>query len=107
MFALVFTTRYLDLATNFVSPYNTVMKIFFLITTYTTVGLIFTKFKQTYDRNQDTFRIEFLIVPCAGLAVLVNHSMTPLEASLICSKRLHGSAKWNPMSGRLADKHVY
>lgn len=29
LFALVFTTRYLDLFTNFISIYNTVMKVVF------------------------------------------------------------------------------
>ena len=79
LFALVFTTRYLDIFTNFVSPYNTVMKVVFLITTYGTLYLIFIKFKATYDSNHDTFRAEFLVIPAAGLAVLVNHEFSVME----------------------------
>jgi ER lumen protein retaining receptor len=75
----VFTTRYLDIFTNFVSPYNTVMKVVFLITTYGTLYLVFLKFKATYDSNHDTFRAEFLVIPAAGLAVLVNHEFSLME----------------------------
>ena len=81
LFALVFTTRYLDIFTNFVSPYNTVMKVVFLVTTYGTLYLIFFKFKATYDSNHDTFRAEFLVIPAAGLAVLVNHEFSVMEVS--------------------------
>lgn len=78
---MVFTTRYLDIFTNFVSPYNTIMKVIFLITTYGTLFLIFYKFKATYDSNHDTFRAEFLVIPAAGLAVLLNHEFSVLEVS--------------------------
>lgn len=79
LFALVFTTRYLDLFTSFVSLYNTCMKVIFLASTYATVFLIFHKFKATYDSNHDSFRAEFLVVPVGGLAVLVNHELSVME----------------------------
>jgi ER lumen protein retaining receptor len=79
MFGIVFTTRYLDLFTTFISPYNSIMKVIFIFSSYATVFLIYAKFKATYDRNHDTFRIEFLLVPVAGLAVLVNHEFNFLE----------------------------
>jgi len=79
LFALVFTTRYLDIFTNFVSIYNTVMKIFFIISSYGTLYLMFVKFKATYDRNHDTFRIEFLVLPCLVLALIVNHEFSVME----------------------------
>jgi len=56
LFALVFATRYLDLFTNFISAYNTAMKIFFLLSSFGTVYLMYLKFKATYDHNHDTFR---------------------------------------------------
>jgi len=37
------------------------------------------KFKATYDSNHDTFRMEFLLIPVAGLACLVNHEFSVLE----------------------------
>ncbi|XP_065066177.1 ER lumen protein-retaining receptor 2-like isoform X1 [Rhopilema esculentum] len=79
MFSLVFLTRYLDLFTSFISLYNTVMKVIFISTSLATVYLIYAKFKATYDSNHDTFRVEFIVVPVAGLAVLVNHELTPME----------------------------
>ncbi|EFA07749.1 ER lumen protein-retaining receptor [Tribolium castaneum] len=79
LFAIVYTTRYLDLVTTYVSAYNTLMKIFFLGSSFATVYLIYVKFKATYDHNHDTFRIEFLILPAVILALLINHAFTPLE----------------------------
>ncbi|GCC20469.1 ER lumen protein-retaining receptor 3 [Chiloscyllium punctatum] len=79
LFALVFTTRYLDLFTTFISVYNTTMKIIFLLCIYVTVYLIYIKYSSTFDRENDTFRVEFVLVPVAGLSFLVNHDYTPLE----------------------------
>ncbi|XP_071108004.1 ER lumen protein-retaining receptor 2 isoform X2 [Haliotis cracherodii] len=79
LFALVFTSRYLDLFTSFISIYNTAMKLFFLTSSFFTVFLMFMKFRATYDSNHDTFRMEFLVVPVGGLAFLVNHEFSPLE----------------------------
>ncbi|KGL73588.1 ER lumen protein retaining receptor 3 [Tinamus guttatus] len=79
LFALVFTTRYLDLFTNFISVYNTVMKVIFLLCAYITVYMIYGKFRKTFDSENDSFRLEFLLVPVTGLSFLENHSFTPLE----------------------------
>merc|ERR1711970_1511793 len=77
MFALVFVTRYLDLFVHFVSLYNTVMKIIYISLAIGTSYLIFFKFKATYDGNHDSMRAEFLIVPAAGLAVLIKAVTEP------------------------------
>ncbi|VDM51976.1 unnamed protein product [Angiostrongylus costaricensis] len=79
LFTLVFVSRYLDLFTNFVSVYNSVLKVFFLVTSFGTVYLMWIKFKATYDRNNDCFRIEFLVIPAAILALLINHEFTFME----------------------------
>lgn len=79
MFAIVFITRYLDLFVHFVSLYNTVMKVVYIGCSVATCFLIFHKFKATYDGNHDSMRAEFLIVPAAGLACLINHDFTPVE----------------------------
>lgn len=79
MFALCFVTRYLDLFTNFVSVYNTSMKVFYLSASIGTCYLIYMKFKATYDGNHDSFRMEFLIAPAAGLACLINHQFNVME----------------------------
>ena len=57
------------------------MKIIYLVSTFFTLYLIYRKFKPTYDRNHDTFRIEFLILPSAVLALLWNHEFSVLEVS--------------------------
>ncbi|GFH18403.1 ER lumen protein-retaining receptor, partial [Haematococcus lacustris] len=81
LYALVFLTRYLDLFTNFISLYNTIMKLVFLGTSGTILYLMryHKVIKVTYDKDQDTFRYQFLILPCAVLALLINNERTPLE----------------------------
>ena len=79
LFAIVYTMRYLDLVTTYISSYNTFMKVIFIATSCATVFLMYVKFKATYDHNHDTFRIEFLILPTLVLAVLINHEFTIME----------------------------
>lgn len=79
LFAIVYTTRYLDLITTYISAYNTFMKVIFMATSYATVFVMYVKFKATYDHNHDTFRIEFLLLPTFVLALLINHEFTIVE----------------------------
>ncbi|XP_053608087.1 ER lumen protein-retaining receptor [Plodia interpunctella] len=79
LFSVVYTARYVDLLTTFISPYNTIMKVFFIVGSYATVYLMYVKFKATYDHNHDTFRIEFLLIPSVVLALLINHEFTVME----------------------------
>lgn len=79
LFAIVYITRYLDLFTTFISVYNSIMKIIFIGASVGTVYLIFLKFRATYDRNHDSFRIEFLLIPTVLLSLLINHDFTVLE----------------------------
>lgn len=79
LFAITYVTRYLDLFTTFVSVYNTTMKVVFIGASLGTLFLMFAKFRATYDRNHDSFRIEFLLIPCALLALVINHDFTVLE----------------------------
>lgn len=65
----------------------------YIACSYATVWLIYSKFKATYDGNHDTFRVEFLVVPTAVLAFLVNHDFTPLEVTVaLCPRRGHRQA---------------
>ena len=70
LFLLVFCMRYLDVFTNWRIPYNVVMKILFLGFSATTVYWIAVKYNKGYDKEHDTFRIVFLIVPALALAVV-------------------------------------
>lgn len=79
LFALVFTTRYLDLFSTFISVYNTSMKIVFLLCSYFTIYMIYRRLRKTYDSENDTFRMEFLLVPVIGLSFLENYEFAPLE----------------------------
>lgn len=82
LFAVVYLSRYLDLFTTFISVYNTFMKFVFVVSSLGTLYLMYLKFRATYDHNHDSFRIEFLLVPCVILALLINHDFTVLEVSL-------------------------
>ncbi|XP_003747689.1 ER lumen protein-retaining receptor [Galendromus occidentalis] len=79
LFSIVYAARYLDLFTSFISLYNTVMKVIFLAASIGTLYLMWVKFKATYDRNHDTFRVELLLGPCALLALVINHEFTFME----------------------------
>ncbi|KAM9996657.1 hypothetical protein ACTFIZ_001603 [Dictyostelium cf. discoideum] len=70
LFTIVFTARYLDLFTNYVSLYITFMKITYIAVSYYTLHLIARKFKFTYDKDHDTFKIVYLIAPCAILSLI-------------------------------------
>lgn len=82
LFAIVYLSRYLDLVTTFISVYNTFMKFIFIVSSLGTLYLMYLKFRATYDHNHDSFRIEFLLVPCVILSLLINHDFTVLEVSV-------------------------
>eukprot|EP00877_Chromochloris_zofingiensis_P000089 jgi/Chrzof1/10080/Cz04g26110.t1 len=81
LYALVFVCRYLDIFTNSLSLYNTVMKLVFLGTSFAI--LYYMRYhrvvKLTYDKDQDTFKYEYVILPTAVLALLTSQAYTPLE----------------------------
>uniref|UniRef100_A0A8D8UCW1 ER lumen protein-retaining receptor n=1 Tax=Cacopsylla melanoneura TaxID=428564 RepID=A0A8D8UCW1_9HEMI len=79
LFAIVYAARYLDLFTSYVSVYNSFMKVVFLAASFGTVYLMYVKFKATYDHNHDTFRAEFIVLPAALLALIINHEFTIFE----------------------------
>ncbi|OZJ02618.1 ER lumen protein-retaining receptor [Bifiguratus adelaidae] len=79
LYALVFITRYIDLFFYWVSLYNTLMKIFFIGSSLYIVYLMQVKFRATNDPVLDTFRIEYLLAPCALLALVANYAFTAQE----------------------------
>jgi ER lumen protein retaining receptor len=102
MFAIVFTTRYLDLFTTFISLYNTIMKVIFILSSYAVIFMMYSKFRATYNSSHDTFRMEFLLLPVAGLAVLVNHEFSFLEVCTICSAQASLALLYFYISGYIA-----
>ncbi|XP_010920052.1 ER lumen protein-retaining receptor-like [Elaeis guineensis] len=81
LYVIVFMTRYVDLFTKYYSFYNSIMKIVFL---GTSIGIVWYMryhkvVKQTYNKDEDTFRHFFVILPCFVLALLINHAFTVIE----------------------------
>lgn len=59
------------------------MKLVFLGTSFSII--YFMRFhrgvRNTYDKEQDTFRTIFIIAPCALLALLINQERSVMEVS--------------------------
>lgn len=74
LYAIVFVTRYLDIFTDYISLYNTVMKLIFLWSSFSIVWYMrYHKIvRRSYDKDQDTFRHYFLLLPCLLLALLIH-----------------------------------
>merc|ERR1712130_154619 len=81
LYALVFVCRYLDLFTRYVSLYNTLMKMIFLASSFTILYYmrVHRVVRRTHDKEQDTFRVVFLIGPCAVAALLINQEFSMME----------------------------
>jgi ER lumen protein retaining receptor len=73
-YAIVFATRYLGIFTYFVSLYNTTMKLIFLGSSFSIVWYMrrHKMVHRSYDKDHDTFRHQFLILPCLILALLIH-----------------------------------
>lgn len=81
LYVMVFFTRYLDIFTRYVSLYNTIMKLVFI---GTSIGIVwYMKYhkvvKQTYNKNEDTFRHYILVLPCFVLALLFHRDFSIME----------------------------
>jgi ER lumen protein retaining receptor len=82
LYAIVFLMRYLDLFWNFLSIYNWVMKVVFIISSLSIVYII--RFgvphKETYNKEDDAFPTQYLLIPTLLLGIAVNqdHS-SPFE----------------------------
>jgi ER lumen protein retaining receptor len=79
LYALVFTARYADLLMYFVSIYNTMLKVFFLMASYAVVYYIVVRFHGTYNEESDGFRVIFLVIPAAVLALIFNEKFELFE----------------------------
>ena len=96
LYALVFVCRYLDLFWNFISVYNSVMKVLFIMLSLSTVFMV--KYgdpqSKTYDAESDSFPHLYLIIPCLILGVLVNQDHTsPTEVSRTAAARSPAKCK--------------
>lgn len=81
LYALVFLARYLDLFTDFISVYNTIMKIVFIASSLAIVWCMRMHpiVRRSYDKELDTFRHYFIILGCFVFALLIHEKFTFLE----------------------------
>lgn len=56
-------------------------QVVFLALSYATVYMIYMRFRNTYDSENDSFRVEFLLVPVIGLSFLEHYAFTPMEVN--------------------------
>ena len=63
--------------------YNFVMKLIFLGASFRIIWYMRVNkaIRRTYNKEQDSFRIEFLLGPCALLALLIHRSFNFVEVS--------------------------
>ncbi|XP_010549428.1 PREDICTED: ER lumen protein-retaining receptor A [Tarenaya hassleriana] len=78
LYAIVFLARYLDLFTDYISLYNSVMKIVFIVSSLAIVWCMrrHPVVRRSYDKDLDTFRHQFVVLACFGLALLLNEKFT-------------------------------
>lgn len=79
-------------------------QVIFLICAYITVYMIYVKFRRTFDSENDSFRLEFLLVPVTGLSFLENHSFTPLEVTKTWGRK--GEGKQQTDTRQQSEQHV-
>lgn len=73
LYLIVFVTRYLDLFTTFYSPYNSFMKIFYIVSTASILIAIrcSERLRSTCDTARDTFALWRAVLPSFILATVV------------------------------------
>lgn len=78
LYAMVFLARYLDLFTEIISVYNTIMKLVFILSSTAIVWCMQWNrvVRRSYDKELDTFRHYFLLAASFALALLVNEKFT-------------------------------
>ncbi|XP_072377678.1 ER lumen protein-retaining receptor-like [Diabrotica undecimpunctata] len=78
LYTAVFITRYVDLFSYFISYYNTIMKVSFILISACTFLLAF-KMESTYEKKYDSFWSEVLIAGALIVAVFCSHSLEAIE----------------------------
>jgi ER lumen protein retaining receptor len=59
--------------------YLAAMKIIFIGATATAIYYIYTKYRNTYNKEEDNFPFHWLIPPCFLLALVINQDFTFFE----------------------------
>lgn len=80
LYLIVYVTRYLDIFSTFTANYyNTIFKLLFLSSSGYTIYLMTTAYKPTQSTPLDTFRVQYLFLGAAVLAVLFPYRYTAIE----------------------------
>lgn len=79
LYVLVYLTRYLNLFYKFYSLYNSLLKVFFIVSSVYTVYIMTTKYQKTITNHVDTFPVKYLVGGSAILAVIFNLKFSFLE----------------------------
>lgn len=81
LYATVFATRYLDLFFRYVSLYNTLMKVFFIGSSFYIVYLMIVKFNvlKNQQPSNDTFKVEYLVGGAFVMSLIFTYSYHPVE----------------------------
>ena len=79
LFLTVYATRYLDVLLIFhirtaIQFYNLLMKIFFITSQTLILHSMLVKYRATHNPKLDTFKVEWVLVPCMVLAIFLQHS---------------------------------
>ncbi|KAJ8944426.1 hypothetical protein NQ318_002122 [Aromia moschata] len=87
LFSIIFIARYADLwlEFTFISLYNTIMKLIFMKAALVSTFLIMVVYRKTYEKNNDTYVTELLLVPCFTLALIAGDRRDPVEIMWIFS----------------------
>ncbi|KAB1205529.1 ER lumen protein retaining receptor [Morella rubra] len=81
LYVIVFLSRYLDLFTRYYSFYNVAMKLVFIGTSMAIIWYMrhHKVVKQTYNKDEDSFRHYLLVLPSFLLALLIHRSFNVIE----------------------------
>ncbi|KAH3684337.1 hypothetical protein WICPIJ_004683 [Wickerhamomyces pijperi] len=79
LYSIVFITRYLDLFFSYISLYNTLMKLFFIVSSIYILYLMKMVYAKTETQRIDTFRMDYLIGACAVLALITTYDYSISE----------------------------
>ena len=79
LFLTVYATRYLDVLLIFhirtaIQFYNLLMKIFFITSQAMILHSMLSKYRATYNPKLDTFRVEYVLLPCLVLSIFLQQS---------------------------------
>ncbi|WVQ79931.1 hypothetical protein IAT38_002032 [Cryptococcus sp. DSM 104549] len=81
LYLVVFLTRYVDLFTEYVSLYNTLMKLFFIGSSAYILYLMKVRFRPTHDASLDTFKLTYLLPPVVLMSLIFTYKYTALEVT--------------------------